>query len=93
MAEVKENIFLFVPNIIGELSEYLFIHINYNHFFNDLMFFVSGFARVVLALISFYFMPTHCVIACSCYVTSALLDAFDGHAARYFNQSTLMLLI
>ncbi|KAI5635518.1 CDP-alcohol phosphatidyltransferase domain-containing protein [Phthorimaea operculella] len=63
MSETKENIFLFVPNIIG-------------------------FARVILAIISFYYMPTHCVLACTCYVVSALLDAFDGHAARYFNQST-----
>ncbi|KAL0818185.1 hypothetical protein ABMA28_008696 [Loxostege sticticalis] len=63
MTEVKENIFLFVPNIIG-------------------------FARVILLIISLYYMPTHCVVACTCYVTSALLDAFDGHAARYFNQST-----
>lgn len=58
-----ENVFLFVPNLIG-------------------------FARVVLAIISFYYMPTHHVIAIWCYVTSALLDAVDGHAARYFNQST-----
>ncbi|KAF4520719.1 hypothetical protein B566_EDAN004839 [Ephemera danica] len=59
----SENIFLFVPNLIG-------------------------YARVILALISFYFMPTNHEIAIWCYVTSALLDAFDGHAARYFNQST-----
>ncbi|XP_033216061.1 CDP-diacylglycerol--inositol 3-phosphatidyltransferase [Belonocnema kinseyi] len=59
----SENIFIFVPNIIG-------------------------YARVILALISFYFMSTNHVIAICCYVTSALLDAFDGHAARYFNQST-----
>jgi CDP-diacylglycerol--inositol 3-phosphatidyltransferase len=58
-----ENIFIFVPNIIG-------------------------YARVVLALISFYYMPTNYVAAVICYVTSALLDAFDGHAARYFDQST-----
>lgn len=50
---------------------------------------ISGFGRVILAIISFYFMPTHCVLACTCYITSALLDAFDGHAARYFNQSKL----
>ncbi|KOB51901.1 Phosphatidylinositol synthase [Operophtera brumata] len=61
MAEELENIFLFVPNLIG-------------------------FGRVILAIISFYFMPTHCTLACTCYITSALLDAFDGHAARYFNQ-------
>lgn len=58
-----ENIFLFVPNIIG-------------------------YGRIILALISFYFMPSNYVIASSCYVISALLDAVDGHAARYFNQST-----
>ncbi|RZC32138.1 CDP-diacylglycerol--inositol 3-phosphatidyltransferase, partial [Asbolus verrucosus] len=58
-----ENIFLFVPNIIG-------------------------YARVLLAMISFYYMPTNYMVASICYVTSALLDAFDGHAARYFNQST-----
>lgn len=58
-----ENIFIFVPNIIG-------------------------YGRVILAIISFYFMPTNHVIASWCYITSALLDAFDGHAARYFNQST-----
>ncbi|XP_008546096.1 CDP-diacylglycerol--inositol 3-phosphatidyltransferase [Microplitis demolitor] len=58
-----ENIFLFVPNLIG-------------------------FARIILAVISFYFMPTNYVIAGWCYVISALLDAVDGHAARYLNQST-----
>ncbi|CAG5044388.1 unnamed protein product [Parnassius apollo] len=63
MAETKENIFLFVPNLIG-------------------------FARIILAIVSFYFMPTHCALACICYITSALLDAVDGHAARLLNQST-----
>nr|XP_023027815.1 CDP-diacylglycerol--inositol 3-phosphatidyltransferase-like [Leptinotarsa decemlineata] len=58
-----ENIFLFVPNIIG-------------------------YARIILAIISFYFMPSNYIVACTCYVTSALLDAVDGHAARYFNQSS-----
>ncbi|XP_015513387.1 CDP-diacylglycerol--inositol 3-phosphatidyltransferase [Neodiprion lecontei] len=58
-----ENIFMFVPNIIG-------------------------YGRVILALISFYFMPTNHIIASWCYIISGLLDAVDGHAARYFNQST-----
>ncbi|KAK6636404.1 hypothetical protein RUM43_010065 [Polyplax serrata] len=61
--ENSENIFLFVPNIIG-------------------------YARIILALISFYFMTTNYILATWCYILSALLDAFDGHAARYFNQST-----
>ncbi|KAL0119845.1 hypothetical protein PUN28_007935 [Cardiocondyla obscurior] len=33
-------------------------------------------------------MPTNYVIASWCYVVSSLLDAIDGHAARYYNQST-----
>lgn len=37
----------------------------------------------MLAIISFYYMPTNYAIASVCYVTSALLDAIDGHAARY----------
>lgn len=36
-------------------------------------------------------MPTNYKIACTCYVVSALLDAFDGHAARAFNQSKIIL--
>lgn len=47
----------------------------------------TGYARIILALISIYYMPTNYKIACTCYVVSALLDAFDGHAARAFNQS------
>lgn len=58
-----ENVFLFIPNIIG-------------------------YARIVLALISFYYMPYNWPVAVVCYCVSGLLDALDGHAARYFNQST-----
>jgi len=59
----EENIFLFIPNLIG-------------------------YARIILNLVSFYFMPTDYAAACSCYLLSGLLDAFDGHAARKYNQST-----
>jgi CDP-diacylglycerol--inositol 3-phosphatidyltransferase len=60
---MTENIFLFVPNLIG-------------------------YARIVLAIVSFYFMPTCPSISVFCYLLSGLLDAFDGHAARYLNQGT-----
>ncbi|XP_050025335.1 CDP-diacylglycerol--inositol 3-phosphatidyltransferase [Dermacentor andersoni] len=60
---MTENIFLFVPNIIG-------------------------YGRIILALLSFYFMPTNCLVASICYGVSAFLDCIDGHAARMFNQST-----
>uniref|UniRef100_A0A1A8EUR8 CDP-diacylglycerol--inositol 3-phosphatidyltransferase n=1 Tax=Nothobranchius korthausae TaxID=1143690 RepID=A0A1A8EUR8_9TELE len=59
----QENIFLFVPNLIG-------------------------YARVVLALVSFFLMPCCPWPAVFFYLLSALLDAFDGHAARALNQST-----
>lgn len=54
----KENIFMFVPNLIG-------------------------YARIVLAIVSFYYMPTNYVIAGWCYIVSVVLDALDGHAARH----------
>ena len=51
--------------------------------------FTAGYARVVLALVSFYFMPTHPWLAITTYTLSGLLDAFDGWAARKFNQGTM----
>jgi len=48
---------------------------------------IVGYARIILAIISFYFMPTDYVTASWCYIISALLDALDGHAARYLGQS------
>lgn len=59
----QENVFLFVPNLIG-------------------------YARIVLAFIAFFLMPCCPWPAVFCYLLSALLDAFDGHAARALNQSS-----
>ena len=47
----------------------------------------AGYARIVLALISFYYMPTDYVTASWCYILSGFLDALDGHAARMLGQS------
>ncbi len=49
---------------------------------------LTGYARIVLAIVSFYYMPTEPNVAVTCYLLSGLLDAFDGHAARYLNQGT-----
>lgn len=49
---------------------------------------LTCYGRVILAIISFYFMTTNYIIASWCYIISALLDAIDGYAARYFNQGT-----
>ncbi len=48
----------------------------------------KGYARIFLAIVSFFFMPTCPKISVFCYLLSGLLDAFDGHAARYLNQGT-----
>ena len=55
----------------------------------DLATMLPGYARVVLALVSFYFMPTHLWLAGSTYLLSGFLDAFDGWAARKFSQGTM----
>jgi len=59
----QENIFLFIPNLIG-------------------------YTRVVLAIISLYYMPLHPRRCSFLYSVSCLLDALDGHAARHYKQST-----
>ena len=47
---------------------------------------ILGYARVILAFVSFYYMPTSPYTAGFLYLLSGLLDAFDGHAARTLNQ-------
>jgi len=49
---MEDNIFLFIPNLIG-------------------------YSRIVLALVSFYYMPYDPVKATVFYLLSGLLDAFD----------------
>ncbi|KKY14901.1 putative cdp-diacylglycerol-inositol 3-phosphatidyltransferase pis [Phaeomoniella chlamydospora] len=61
--EKTENIFLFIPNIIG-------------------------YGRVVLAIVSLYYMPLHPRTCSLLYSVSCLLDALDGIAARKYDQST-----
>lgn len=128
-AAEKENIFLFVPNIIGEYfcvsfvwkfrkratnkidevtasstdvihknfplllshsMNFFFVIASYQNnfwrYFNHFCLYL-GYGRIVLAVIAFYFMQTNYIVAGWCYIISALLDAIDGHAARYFNQS------
>lgn len=60
---VDENVFLFVPNLIG-------------------------YARVILAGVALYEMPTHPKACTVAYGISCLLDAVDGQAARALGQSS-----
>ncbi|KAI9218111.1 CDP-alcohol phosphatidyltransferase-domain-containing protein [Blastocladiella britannica] len=45
-----------------------------------------GYARVALALLSCFLMSSHPKACMLSYVVSCLLDAADGHVARYMNQ-------
>lgn len=47
---------------------------------------ITGYVRIFLALVSFFFMRTNYVISCTCYLLSVILDEFDGVAARLLNQ-------
>ena len=77
----RENVFLFIPNIIGSCAcpPSQLCLTNKQH---------SGYSRIVLAIASLYYMPLHPRTCSFLYSVSCLLDAFDGYAARYFNQST-----
>ncbi|CAG8492995.1 2320_t:CDS:2 [Cetraspora pellucida] len=57
----SQNVFLFVPNVIG-------------------------YTRVILAILSLYYMPFSPWKCMGLYTISCLLDAVDGNAARYFDQ-------
>jgi len=58
-----ENVFLFVPNLIG-------------------------YARVILAALSLYYMSSYPKYSTLAYGASALLDAVDGQAARALGQTS-----
>jgi phosphatidylglycerophosphate synthase len=47
-----------------------------------------GYARVILAALSFYYMSTHPNYSMLAYGVSALLDAADGKAARALEQES-----
>ncbi|KAI0137120.1 CDP-alcohol phosphatidyltransferase-domain-containing protein [Xylariales sp. AK1849] len=49
---------------------------------------IIGYSRIVLAIVSLYYMPLHPRTCTVLYSISCLLDALDGYAARYFDQST-----
>lgn len=49
---------------------------------------IIGYTRILFLLLSLPMMATDPFTAMGFYLTSALLDAFDGMAARYFNQTS-----
>ncbi|KAF5008423.1 hypothetical protein FDECE_5293 [Fusarium decemcellulare] len=49
---------------------------------------IIGYARIVLAIASLYYMPLHPRTCSFLYSVSCLLDALDGYVARIYEQST-----
>lgn len=82
--ETNENIFLFIPNVIG-ISP---CHPQDYKITSKLIFSIAGYIRIVLATISLYYMPLHPRRCSALYAISCLLDAADGLAARHFDQSS-----
>lgn len=77
----SENVFLFVPNLIGKLTRY-------SESFRSALRVVLGYTRIILAGLSLHYMsyhPKYCTLA---YVISCLLDAVDGQAARALGQTS-----
>jgi CDP-diacylglycerol--inositol 3-phosphatidyltransferase len=44
--------------------------------------------RIALAVVAFMYAMTNHKLFFVCYLLSELLDALDGHAARYYKQCT-----
>jgi len=95
----SENVFLFVPNLIGEStatthprtarpptssrsSSCRVAHFSWDAFGSQ------GYSRIILAALAMHYMNHHPVYSTVAYCVSQLLDAVDGHAARYLGQAS-----
>ena len=98
----SENVFLFVPNLIGELTPphrttRLFLCSLFRRSFacrvGSTVPFIAisgceGYTRVILAALAMHYMNHHPKYSTVAYCISQLLDAVDGHAARYLGQAS-----
>lgn len=78
----SENVFLFVPNLIGEFACWVRMS-RHPHFLH-----VIGYTRVIMAGFSLYYMSHHPIYCTLLYGVSCLLDAVDGQAARALGQTS-----
>jgi len=93
----SENVFLFVPNLIGEpvhtpltrLPPYVLSFIVVSSLrWDSLASARQGYCRVMLAALAMHYMNHHPKYSTIAYCVSQLLDAVDGHAARYLGQAS-----
>ena len=81
----SENVFLFVPNLIGQSPPPFSPSYVLMALFSS---FVTGYTRIILAALSLHYMSYHPKYCTLLYCISCLLDAFYGHAARALGQSS-----
>jgi CDP-diacylglycerol--inositol 3-phosphatidyltransferase len=79
----KENVFLFVPNLIGK-SPYITDRSGRDLILSR----TTGYTRVILAAFSLHYMRSHPKFCSVLYGVSCLLDAVDGQAARALGQTS-----
>ena len=97
----SENVFLFVPNLIGEFSPppptrttvSLLSPRSLRVAWIKFALFIAidgwiGYTRVILAALAMHYMNHHPKYSTVAYCVSQLLDAVDGHAARYLGQAS-----
>jgi len=53
------------------------------------LFYMLGYARIFLLVVAFYLMKENYIASSFLYITSTILDEFDGIAARQYNQGSL----
>ena len=78
-----DNVYLFVPNLIGNIS-YMKVR---NYLCSYIHCFLSDYVRIITLIISFYYMLNTPTYAALFYLLSTFLDEFDGIAARKLKQS------
>ncbi len=76
----SKNVYLFVPNIIGKHRTVL------SNFHLQTTNFCLGYLRVILAFVAFWAAKTYPFLFGAAYTVSELLDQWDGHAARAYDQ-------
>lgn len=81
-----ENIFLFVPNLIGPSLSLSLLRRPRERPLTS--FLATGYTRVILGALALTYMPTHPKFCTFAYCVSALLDAVDGVAARALGQTS-----
>lgn len=82
----SENIFLFVPNLIGQ--SVVPFTVRPSPQYSLISPWAPGYSRIILAGLALHYMSYHPKYCTVLYCVSCLLDAVDGQAARALGQTS-----